>query len=158
MSESIRSVLVADHQRLARLLDLAQLTVPPPAAYEDFRGGLLRHIGVEERILLPALRRANAEFLETEQLRLDHSALVAMLVPPPTRHLLTRIHALLRLHDPLEEGDCGLYSLADRALDVPVVVEQILSAPTPPLAPNNPTLRARENIELLLARARRRLP
>ena len=155
MSPSITDVLTEDHVRLGKLLDRAE--TGDPAAYDAFRGGLLRHIGIEEKVLLPLLRDANCTHASADQLRRDHAALVAMLVPPPSLALLGRIRTLLALHDPWEELEAGLHRLADRNLDVPAVVERIRLAPTPPLAPNNASARAFAVIEMLTERAERNL-
>jgi hypothetical protein len=52
--------LSVDHARLEALL--RQSTAPAemidPAPYDGFRRGLVRHIGIEVKVLLPALRRA----------------------------------------------------------------------------------------------------
>jgi hypothetical protein len=52
--------LAEDHARIDDALQRA--TSRPetiePAAYAEFRAGLLRHIGMEEKILLPAARTA----------------------------------------------------------------------------------------------------
>ena len=65
-----------DHQRLDRLRK--------GGSWWEFRGGLLRHIGLEEKILLPdARRRRGGEPLpETARLREDHGILATLLVPP----------------------------------------------------------------------------
>ena len=55
--------LAADHARLDELLRVAGArpdAIDRPS-YAAFRAGLLRHIGLEEKILFPAARRARAE-------------------------------------------------------------------------------------------------
>ena len=84
----LRRFLTEDHQRLDRLLQAA-LTDDhrvDAAAYHQFRAGLLRHIGMEEKILLPAAQRLRGgEPLPlAAKLRLDHGALAALLMPTPT--------------------------------------------------------------------------
>jgi len=51
---------VKDHGRLEGLLQsaVAQAGSVDQGLYDQFRAGLLRHIGMEEKILLPAARRA----------------------------------------------------------------------------------------------------
>lgn len=152
MSGPISNALVADHRRIEQLLDDAR--GGSRASYDDLRGALLRHIGIEEKILLPALRARGVELPSALQLRLDHSAIVAMLVPPPSTELLDRVKALLSLHDPIEEGAGGIYELADERLDdIAEVLARIERAPIPPLAPNNDGPRAHAAIATLLARA-----
>ena len=89
-----------------------------PQLFEAFREGLLRHIGMEEKILLPAARRARGgEPLPiARQLRLDHGAIAALLVPTPTPTGIARLRQLLTLHDALEEGVDAVYDACDRLL------------------------------------------
>lgn len=153
MTPSITELLVSDHRRIGTLL--ARAREGERAAYDELRGALLRHIGIEEKILLPALRARLGESPGVaRQLRLDHSAIVAMLVPPPSPELLARLSSLLEQHDVLEEGDGGLYRQADDVLaGEPDIVERMRLAPTPPLAPHFDGERAHAAIDALVARA-----
>jgi hypothetical protein len=152
MQPRITDVLIADHQRLGTLLSRAY--DGDRVSYDEFRGGLLRHIGIEEKILLPALRATGYQPPIAAQLHLDHSALVAMLVPTPSTVLLARIRTLLAEHDPLEEAAGGLYPLADELIgDVDAVLVRIMQAPVPPMARHFDGTRAFEAIELLTTRA-----
>lgn len=152
MSRSITDVLTADHERIRALI--ARARAGDREGYDELRGALLRHIGMEEKILLPALRAVGAIPSAVAQMRLDHSALVAMLVPPPSPELLDRLSWLLELHDPLEEGPEGLYALADETLpNVGEVLDALERASVPPLAPNFEGPRALEAVEELVARA-----
>ena len=56
----ITDFLVKDHRRLEGLLQaaVAQAGAVDQGTYDQFRAGLLRHIGMEEKILLPAVQRA----------------------------------------------------------------------------------------------------
>src|SRR4030095_15443104 len=83
-----------------------------PIADLEFRGALLRHIGLEEKILLPAARFANGgkPVHGAEQLHLDHGALAALLVPTPTMAILRAIHTILERHNNIEEGSEGAYA------------------------------------------------
>ena len=56
----ITDFLVKDHGRLEALLQaaVAQVGSVDQGTYDQFRAGLLRHIGMEEKILLPAVQRA----------------------------------------------------------------------------------------------------
>ena len=109
--------LVEDHRRLDGLL---QAAVAHPGtvddrAYAQFRAGLLRHIGMEEKILLPAVQRQRGgEPLPlAARLRLDHGALAALLMPTPTAAILATIQGILVEHNVLEEGAAGLYETCD---------------------------------------------
>jgi hypothetical protein len=154
MTGPIAELLVADHERIGALLFRAG--AGERAAYEEVRARLLRHIGLEEKILLPALRARGADVTALAvQLRLDHAALAAMLVPPATPALISEITALLALHDPLEESADGLYARADELLArEPAILERLKGAAAPPLARHFDGPRAYASIAALVARAR----
>ena len=80
--------LAEDHMRLDGLLQRAVTDAGAinHAAYAAFRAGLLRHIGMEEKILLPAAQRwhGGTPLPLAAKLRLDLGALAALLVPTPT--------------------------------------------------------------------------
>jgi hypothetical protein len=109
--------LVEDHRRLDRLMHAAMVhpgTVDD-RAYGQFRAGLLRHIGMEEKILLPAAQRQRGgEPLSlAAKLRLDHGALASLLMPTPNAAILATIKDILVDHNVLEEGAAGLYETCD---------------------------------------------
>lgn len=99
MSGEVGWYLSQDHRRLEDLFQKA--TVDSEKIdnnfYMDFRGGLLRHIGMEEKVLLPAARVAQAgEALPlAARLRLDHGALAALLVMTPTPSIVSAIRKIL---------------------------------------------------------------
>jgi hypothetical protein len=111
--DPLSAYLTADHERLDRLLTRAEggAGFPDLAAYGEFRAGLLRHIGIEEKILLPAAQRARGgePLAAAGRLRLDHGALAALLVPPPTSAILAALRAILTRHNEIEEGPGGVY-------------------------------------------------
>jgi Hemerythrin HHE cation binding domain len=113
MAINIHRYLASDHRRLDALLDSAMADPEniDTAAYEQFRAGLLRHIGTEEKVLLPAARkkRGGEPLPVAAKLRLDHGALTALLVPSPTAKLVAAIQTILKLHNPLEEDPGGMY-------------------------------------------------
>ncbi len=110
--------LASDHRRLDALLQsaLAQPEQVHREAYDQFRAGLLRHIGLEEKILFPALQRwRGGEPLPlAADHRRDHGALATLLVPTPTAAILATLRQLLADHNQLEEGPDGVYELCDR--------------------------------------------
>jgi hypothetical protein len=114
MIGSVYRYLADDHRRLEQLLNRA--TRDPshidPSAYLEFRGGLLRHISMEEKILLPAARAAlgGKSLPLAAALRLDHGALAALLVLTPTLAIINAIRTILAAHNPKEEGPGGIYS------------------------------------------------
>lgn len=100
--------LADDHVRLAGLLQRAKADPETIdyGAYAEFRAGLLKHIAIEEKILLPAARRLRGgEALPVaDKLRRDHGAFAALWVPTPTPAILAKIHAILETHNLIEEG------------------------------------------------------
>ena len=113
--------LSAEHQRLDDLLGRA-LAGPGAAidmtAYAEFRAGLLRHIGMEEKILLPAAQRARGgePLPVAARLRLDHGALAALLVPTPTPPIVAAIRTILAAHNALEEALGGVYETCEQVV------------------------------------------
>jgi hypothetical protein len=110
--------LADDHKRLDALLQRAVAGSGriDRAVYAEFRTGLLKHIGMEEKILLPAAQRARGgEPLPTAaRLRLDHGALVALLVPTPTPRIVAAIRTVLAAHNAIEEGPGGVYEVCEQ--------------------------------------------
>jgi hypothetical protein len=132
--------LADDHARLDALLlrameDPARIDV---AAYAAFRAGLLKHIGMEEKILLPAAQRVRSgEPLPiAAKLRLDHGALAALLVPPPTRAVVAALRAILAAHNPIEEGPGGVYDTCEElaGAERDALLARLRAAPEVPVA------------------------
>lgn len=127
--------LIADHVRLEALL--TQATAAPDRidgdAFAQFRCGLLRHIWMEEKVLLPAARqrRGGEPLPEAAQLRLDHGALAALLVPSPTHAIVATIRAVLARHNVIEEAADGVYATCERLAgdDVAAVLARLEGAP-----------------------------
>jgi hypothetical protein len=134
--------MIEDHARLDACLRRAEAGASgiDAAAFEEFRGGLLRHIGMEEKILLPAARarRSGATLEIAPRLKLEHSALALLMVPTPTRALLAEIRELLGAHNLIEEGAGGLYDQCEELLgaDEAAMLERLRAAPPVPLAPH----------------------
>ena len=138
----IHDFLALDHARLDALLDRATRAEVAfdAAAFEEFRAGILRHIGMEEKVLLPAARRANggAPLFAAKRLRIDHSAIAMLLVPTPSREIAKEIRSILATHNPIEEGPEGVYEACDRLPvgEVERVLEQMRAFPPVKLAPH----------------------
>jgi hypothetical protein len=113
MSGKIHRYLASDHERLDALLERAMSNPEKidAAAYAQFRSGLLKHIGMEEKVLLSAAQklRGGEPLPMAPKLRLDHGALAALLVPPPTAPVVAAIRAILKAHNPIEEDPGGIY-------------------------------------------------
>jgi Hemerythrin HHE cation binding domain len=130
MPGKIYQYLADDHTRLDALLERAASHSDgiEPSAYAEFRAGLLKHISMEEKILLPAAQRLRGgEPLPiTAKLRLDHGALAALLVPTPTPSIVTAIRTILKAHNPIEEGPGGLYEQCEALASAET--DQVLNA------------------------------
>ena len=120
MPGPITSFLGEDHARLDDLLARAVAGAGGVdlAAYGAFREGLLRHIALEEKILLPAARaaRGGEPLPQARRLRIDHGAIAALLVPTPTPEIAGEIRKILGPHNEVEEGGAGLYAECDELL------------------------------------------
>jgi hypothetical protein len=137
---TIAEYLKEDHRRLDALLEKA---LRPDGSidrevYDEFRRGLLRHIGIEESILFPAAQRSlGAIVLErAAKLRLDHGALAAIMVLDPDAKIIHALRAIITPHNAIEEGPPGVYSECEKILsgEMPSIMNEILLAAPPPLA------------------------
>lgn len=134
--------LVADHERLHALLEKACVHDTFDAeAFSRFRTGLLRHIAIEEKLLLPAARRARggAPIERAYELRVEHAALTSLLVPTPDIALCTEIATLLASHDGREEGPGGVYEECEHLLmetESAALAEKAAGFPEVPVAPH----------------------
>jgi hypothetical protein len=127
--------LVEDHQRLDNLLRLAVAAdgSVDSRLYDRFRAGLLRHIGMEEKILLPTAQRLHdgGPLPIAAKLRLDHGALASLLMPTPTTAILGMIRGILKSHNILEEGPGGLYETCETLArsEIDPLLAQLRAAP-----------------------------
>jgi hypothetical protein len=118
MTAIVLAYLASDHKRLHQLLNEADNGVGAivMAPYEEFRQGLLRHMDMEENVLLPAIGRLQYGIPapDATRLRLDHRALAALLMSPPTASVILTIRSILARHKDLEEAEDGVYRVLDR--------------------------------------------
>lgn len=117
MKGMLTRYLAEDHDRLDALLRRAlrnQGSIDPEP-YAEFRAGLLRHISMEEKVMLPEVARMQGgrQADVAARLRLDHGAIVALMVPSPTPSTVATLLHILGIHNELEEKDGGVYELAD---------------------------------------------
>lgn len=117
MEHAISEYLAHDHDRLDQFL---QQSLAPDGSidmesYHQFRQGLLRHIGIEEKILIPALLSGPHDEIKPviDRIRLDHSAIVALLVPTPSPAIINALRSILTGHNALEEENGGIYERGD---------------------------------------------
>ena len=138
----IEHFMTEDHARIDRLLtaSLRDDGSIAPDAYAQFRRDLLRHIAMEEKVLLRyAKQKRGGEPLPlTRQLREDHGEIARLLVPSPTPKLVTALCDLLGRHNVLEEGPGALYACCDALArnEAPAVVAQLRAVPAVPVAPH----------------------
>jgi hypothetical protein len=155
---NVREFMEADHKRLDKLLDkaFADQEHIDHESYDGFRQGLLKHIGMEEKILLPlAQKLRGGEPLQlAAKLRLDHGALASLLVPAPTPKIAHAIRTILEAHNPLEEGPNGVY---EQCLDLigndSDILLQLMSAKDVPVATRLDTPKVLQGIKNAMIRA-----
>lgn len=118
MNGPLYKFFVDDHRRLEKLLNRAAANAPEydMTAYGQFRSGLLKHIKMEENIIIPAAQKAREgkPLPIAEKVRLDHGAIVALMVPPPAPNIVKALRQILANHNRLEEDLGGLYDLCER--------------------------------------------
>lgn len=152
-------VLADDHRRLERLLDEAVKPGKPvnQALYDQFRAGLLRHIGIEEKILLPAAQRfgGGEPLALAPKLRLDHGAIASLLMPTPVGGILETLCAILDQHNLLEEGPGGLYETCERLAgdDCETLIARVLAAPELSVIPHSDTPAVMGAVQRAVSRA-----
>jgi Hemerythrin HHE cation binding domain len=133
----------ADHRRLDALLQRS-LSVPGQVdlvPFGEFRAGILKHIGMEEKVLFPAARHAReAPLALAARLRVDHGAIAALLVPTPTPALVAEILSVLGPHNRREEEPGGIYDACDEAVgpaEAERLVQELRAFPEVPLKAYN---------------------
>jgi len=144
MQGPIYRYLAEDHDRLDELfrraaVDRVNLDMH---AYAKFRSGLLRHIRMEETVLLPAALRLQGgrPLAVAERIRLDHGALTALMVPPPDGSVLNTIRSILEVHNALEEQEGGVYHVCEQIAgeEAESLLRQLKDVAEVPLHPHNP--------------------
>ena len=139
--DPITDYLTHDHERLDGLLARSDHAAErlDLDAFHAFREGLLRHIAMEEKVLLPLAKqhRGGVALPVARRLSADHSALAMLLVPNPTRQIIAEIRRRLIAHNPLEEGPTGMYCVVAELLtkqEQSDVRSQLVAFPQPPVA------------------------
>ena len=155
MKGELHDLLSRDHDRLDGLLTdcLQSDGTIDEASYAEFRRGLLRHIGIEERVLMPAVRKRQRDSALQRQLHRDHAALAALLVPPPSAAEIHQIRSILAEHNPLEEDPGGFYDVVESIEDAELIAA-VRTFPQVPVAPFSDTPLLRRTIEQLVREAR----
>jgi hemerythrin superfamily protein len=117
MNKPLHQFFENDHRQIDSFLNMA---IEDPNEidinyYHQFRTRLLRHIKMEEKLLFPAAKKANPEVIKEiiPRYRLDHGAITALMVPPPTVSLIKVIRYILEKHNIAEEEPGGLYDICE---------------------------------------------
>ncbi|MGA2623850.1 MAG: hemerythrin domain-containing protein [Bacteroidota bacterium] len=159
MSGKLHKYFTEDHRRLDELLRIA-IANPDTideGLYGQFRSGLLKHIAMEEKIVFPAAQRhrGGKPLPIAAKLRLDHGAIAALLVPPPSRTIVAALGAILEQHDVLEEMPGGAYEVCEQlaADELESVMDAIRRTPDGPANPYNPNPSVLDATRRALARA-----
>lgn len=164
MNGPLTQYLTEDHRRLDAWLQAAgaQPGKVDEPAYASFRAGLLRHIGMEERTLLPAIQRLSGgePLTVAARLRLDHGALAALLMPPPTAAIIAMVRGILTDHNALEEGAAGLYGICDdlAGSEAERILADLRAAPEVAVMPYSDSRAVMNALRRALERAGRRFP
>ncbi len=159
MNKPLYHFFTNDHHRIDDLLNKA--TIHPDRIdmdyYQQFRVGLLRHIGMEEKILFPAAKKVNPEVMSKliPRFRLEHGALTSLMVPPPTGAIIRAIRHVLELHDIAEEEPGGMYDVCEGLTQgqTQSLLDQLADIPEVATLPLNPAPIAIEAARRALARA-----
>jgi hypothetical protein len=132
--------MVDDHARIDRRLGASQRPDGSidAGSYALFRHDLLRHIAMEEKVLLPFARatRAGEPLPIARSLRADHGEIAKLLVRSPAASIVAALRELLGKHNALEEGPGGLYATCDALAgdEAVLVVARLRAQPSVPLA------------------------
>jgi hypothetical protein len=156
---TISDYLEEDHRNIEHILQKATSSSErvEPKLFQEFRGALLRHIGMEEKVLFPAIRNATGgkSLPGVDQLHLDHGALAALLVPTPTAAILNAIRTILQRHNILEEGPHGIYRRFEQlaGIDPDGIFAALQAAPPVPMNPHVDNATAIESMRAAVQRA-----
>lgn len=159
MNKPLHQFFSNDHHRIDQLLEKA--TLQPNEIdmhyYHQFRTQLLRHIKMEEKVLFPAAKKVNPLLMQDviPQYRLEHGAITALMVPPPTLSLIGVIRYIVEKHDLKEEEPGGLYDICETLTEghVQELLEQLAKTEEVPVHAPNPAPIAIESARRALARA-----
>ena len=159
MNKPLHHFFTKDHHWIDTLLTKA---IEQPGEikmdyYHQFRTGLLRHIKMEEKTLFPAAKEANQAVMQKliPRYRLEHGALTALMVPPPTLSLIKAIRYVLEKHDMAEEEPGGLYDVCEALThgQTQELLSQLADTEDVPVHPHNSAPIALESARRALARA-----
>lgn len=143
MNKPLYHFFTTDHHRIDAFLDKAIKNEGSVQAdyYHQFRVGLLKHIKMEEKILFPAVQKANngVPLPVFAKLRLDHGALTLLMVVPPTQEVIRVLSHVLEKHDLIEEEPGGVYEVCEKIAETETrtLLEQLKKVTEVPVHPFN---------------------
>lgn len=159
MGKPLHQFFVEDHLSIDQLLTkaLKQGDEIDLESYRQFRIKLLTHIKMEEKILFPSAKKANHAVMQEllPQFRLEHGALTALMVPPPSTTLIKVIRYVLENHNIKEEIQEGLYDVCETLTQGQTreLLDQLTDVEEVPVHPPNPAPIAMEAAKRALQRA-----
>lgn len=159
MNKTLYHFFTKDHRRIEELLEKAAADIDNIQMdyYHGFRTGLLKHIKMEEKLLFPAAQKANGgvPLPLAAKLRLDHGALTALMVVPPSPEVIKVLRYILEKHDLLEEQPGGMYDLCEKLTEgeTQEVLDQLEKTAEVPVRPHNKADYALESAKRALERA-----
>lgn len=143
MNKPLYHFFTNDHRRIENLLVKATEKVGDieNEYYHQFRTGLLKHIKMEEKILFPAAQKANGgiPLPLAAKLRLDHGAITALMVVPPTPDVIKVIWHVMEIHDTLEEEPGGMYDVCEKLAkeETQAILKELENTTEVPVHPHN---------------------
>lgn len=159
MNKVLYNYFTKDHQRIEALFEkaVADRNHIDEAIYHQFRTGLLKHIKMEEKVLFPAAQKANGgtPLPLQAQLRLEHGALTALMVVPPTDEVIKAIRYVMTEHDRKEEETGGMYEICENLTraETNELIQQLDQMAEVPVHPHNRADYALESAKRTLKRA-----
>ena len=159
MNQVLHDFFTQDHRRLEAILDQAIAHLPEinMELFAQFRIGLLTHIKMEEKIFFLAAQKANdnTPLPYAAQLRLEHGAITALLVPTPTSEIVKVLMHVLDVHDEVEEKKGGMYEACEKLTqqETQELLEKLKAVTPVPVHPHNDAPIAMEAAKRALLRA-----
>ncbi len=159
MNKPIHKFFTDDHRNIEAILEtaIANSKGINMELYHRFRTKLLKHIKMEEKILFPAAQKASGDVTLTvmAKLRLEHGAITALMVPPPTMELIKVLKYILDKHDFIEEAPGGMYDVCESLThhQTEELLIQLKNTPEVPVQGHNEALYALEAAKRSCARA-----
>lgn len=159
MNRPIYKFFANDHKRIDSILEDA-IKTPDKIdmdLYKMFRIELLTHIKMEEKILFLAAQRANDNqpLPMARQLRLEHGAITALMVPSPNLELIKVLTFVLDKHDLVEERPGGMYDACEAMLkdQIQNVLDELVAVTKVRVHPHNDAPIAMQSAKRALIRA-----